>query len=104
VFENLVGNAIKFVAPGVKPVVKIRAEADGGVAHVWISDNGIGIPSAQRERIFGVFERLHGEEAYPGTGIGLAIVKKAMERLGGSVRIEAAQSGTTFRLCLPVNT
>jgi PAS domain S-box-containing protein len=104
VFENLVGNAIKFVAPGVKPVVKIRAEADGGVAHVWISDNGIGIPPAQRERIFGVFERLHGEEAYPGTGIGLAIVKKAMERLGGSVRIEAAQSGTTFRLCLPVNT
>jgi PAS domain S-box-containing protein len=104
VFENLVGNAIKFVAPGVKPVVKIRAEADGGVAHVWIGDNGIGIPSAQRERIFGVFERLHGEEAYPGTGIGLAIVKKAMERLGGSVRIEAVQSGTTFRLCLPVNT
>jgi PAS domain S-box-containing protein len=104
VFENLVGNAIKFVAPGVRPVVKIRAEADGGAAHVWIGDNGIGIPSAQRERIFGVFERLHGEEAYPGTGIGLAIVKKAMERLGGSVRIEAAQSGTTFRLCLPVNT
>jgi PAS domain S-box-containing protein len=104
VFENLVGNAIKFVAPGVTPVVKIRAEADGAAAHVWISDNGIGIPSAQRERIFGVFERLHGEEAYPGTGIGLAIVKKAMERLGGSVRIEAAQSGTTFRLCLPVNT
>jgi PAS domain S-box-containing protein len=103
VFENLVGNAIKFVAPGVAPVVTIRAEADGGVAHVWISDNGIGIPAAERERVFGVFERLHGEEAYPGTGIGLAIVKKAMERLGGSVRLEAAPVGTTVQLCLPAN-
>jgi signal transduction histidine kinase/CHASE3 domain sensor protein len=102
VFENLIGNAIKFVAPGVAPSVRIHGREDGEHALVWIADNGIGIPPEQRERIFGVFERLHGEEAYPGTGIGLAIVRKAMERLGGSVRVEAAAAGTVFRLCLPM--
>jgi len=102
VFENLIGNAIKFVAPGVAPSIRIHGREDGDHALVWIADNGIGIPPEQRERIFGVFERLHGEEAYPGTGIGLAIVRKAMERLGGSVRVEAAAAGTVFRLCLPV--
>lgn len=101
VFENLIGNAIKFVAPGVAPVVRIQAREDGDTAVVWIEDNGIGIPPEQHDRIFGVFERLHGEEAYPGTGIGLAIVRKGMERLGGSVRIEPAPAGTTFRLCFP---
>jgi len=102
VFENLIGNAIKFVAPGVAPSVRIHGREDGDHALVWIADNGIGIPPEQRERIFGVFERLHGEEAYPGTGIGLAIVRKAMERLGGSVGVEAAAAGTVFRLCLPL--
>jgi signal transduction histidine kinase len=102
IFENLVGNAIKFVAPGVTPVVRIHGHAEGEVAHVWIADNGIGIPAQQRDRVFGVFERLHGEEAYPGTGIGLAIVKKGVERLGGEVRVEAVSPGTTFRLSLPL--
>ncbi len=102
VFENLIGNAIKFVASGVAPSIRIHGREDGDNALVWIADNGIGIPPEQRERIFGVFERLHGEEAYPGTGIGLAIVRKAMERLGGSVRVEAAEAGTVFRLCLPM--
>lgn len=102
VFENLIGNAIKFVAPGVAPSIRIHGCEDGDHALVWIADNGIGIPPEQRERIFGVFERLHGEEAYPGTGIGLAIVRKAMERLGGSVRVEAAAAGTVLRLCLPM--
>lgn len=102
VFDNLIGNALKFVAPGVAPSVRIHGCEEGDHALVWIADNGIGIPPEQRERIFGVFERLHGEEAYPGTGIGLAIVRKAMERLGGSVRVEAAAAGTVFRLCLPM--
>lgn len=102
VFENLIGNAIKFVAPGIAPSIRIHGCEDGDHALVWIADNGIGIPPEQRERIFGVFERLHGEEAYPGTGIGLAIVRKAMERLGGSVRVEAAAAGTVLRLCLPM--
>jgi signal transduction histidine kinase len=101
VVDNLVGNALKFVAPGVTPAVSIQARQEEQDVLIWISDNGIGIPPAQRDRIFSVFERLHGEEAYPGTGIGLAIVKKGMERLGGSVRVEPAPVGTTFRLCLP---
>ncbi|MGJ7916064.1 sensor histidine kinase [Massilia sp. LXY-6] len=101
VFENLIGNAIKFVPPGVTPTLRIHAREDGKVAHVWVSDNGIGIPPEQHDRIFGVFERLHGEEEYPGTGIGLAIVRKAMERLGGNVRVEPTAAGTSFRLCLP---
>jgi PAS domain S-box-containing protein len=102
VFENLIGNAIKFVAPGVVPVIKIYGRTEGELARVWIADNGIGIAPEQRERVFGVFERLHGEEEYPGTGIGLAIVRKGIERLGGSVQVEAASPGTTFRLSLPL--
>jgi K+-sensing histidine kinase KdpD len=105
VLDNLIGNALKFVAPGVTPAVGIHARREQEHVLIWVSDNGIGIPPAQRDRIFSVFERLHGEEAYPGTGIGLAIVKKGMERLGGSVRVEPtptpAPAGTTFRLCLP---
>lgn len=104
VFENLIGNAIKFVAPGVTPDIRIHGSLEGGMAQVWVADNGIGIPPEQRDRVFGVFERLHGEEAYPGTGIGLAIVRKGMERLGGSVHVEPAEAGAVFRLCLPVNT
>jgi signal transduction histidine kinase len=102
VVENLVGNAIKFVAPGVRPLIRIEGKAEGRHAYVWVSDNGIGIPADQRERVFEMFERLHGEEQYPGTGIGLAIVRKGMERLGGSVRVEPSSSsnGAVFRLCL----
>jgi len=102
VFENLIGNAVKFVAPGVVPEIRIHGHEDGDMAHVWIADNGIGIPPEQRDRVFGVFERLHGEEAYPGTGIGLAIVRKGMERMGGSVTVEPAPAGTVFRLSFPV--
>jgi signal transduction histidine kinase len=100
VFENLIGNAIKFVAPGVTPHVRIEGRVDGELAFVRVADNGIGIPEDKRERVFDVFERLHGEEQYPGTGIGLAIVRKGVERLGGSVRVEPASAGTVFRLCL----
>ena len=67
---------------------------------VDVADNGIGIPADKRERVFDVFERLHGEDQYPGTGIGLAIVRKGVERLGGSVSAEPAAHGTLFRLRL----
>jgi signal transduction histidine kinase/CHASE3 domain sensor protein len=100
VFDNLIGNALKFVAPGVAPHVRIDARVDADVAWVRIADNGIGIPEEKRERIFDVFERLHGEDQYQGTGIGLAIVKKGIERLGGTVGVEPASAGTVFRLCL----
>ena len=103
VFENLVGNAIKFVAPGVRPEVTIRARVADGEAQVRVADNGIGIPEDKRDRVFDVFERLHGDEQYPGTGIGLAIVAKGIERLGGSVRVEpGTPSGTVFAVDLPL--
>lgn len=100
VFDNLIGNALKFVAPGVTPHVRIDAHLTADSAWVRIADNGIGIPEDKRERIFDVFERLHGEDQYQGTGIGLAIVKKGVERLGGTIRVEPAPAGTVFRLCL----
>jgi PAS domain S-box-containing protein len=100
VFDNLIGNALKFVAPGVTPHVRIDASVDADAAWVRIADNGIGIPEDKRERIFDVFERLHGEDQYPGTGVGLAIVKKGVERLGGTIRVEPAPAGAVFSLCL----
>jgi signal transduction histidine kinase/CHASE3 domain sensor protein len=100
VFENLIGNALKFVAPGVAPHVRIDARVDADATCVRIADNGIGIPEDKRERVFDVFERLHGADQYQGTGIGLAIVKKGVERLGGTIRVEPAPAGTVFRLCL----
>ncbi|GIX47810.1 MAG: hypothetical protein KatS3mg131_2021 [Candidatus Tectimicrobiota bacterium] len=99
---NLLSNAIKFVAPGVRPQVRLWAEARQGRVRLWVADNGIGIAPEAQERIFGVFERLHGIEAYPGTGMGLAIVRRAMERLGGAVGVESAPGeGSRFWIELP---
>ena len=89
VVVNLLSNAIKFVAPGIQPQVRISAGTEGEFVRLWVEDNGIGISSEKRSQIFGVFERLHGEETYPGTGIGLAIVRKAVERMGGEVGVES---------------
>jgi PAS domain S-box-containing protein len=84
VLANLIGNAVKFVAPGTPPRVTLRAEEEGDDwIRLWVEDKGIGIESQYLERIFGVFERLHSQEAYPGTGLGLAIVRRAVERMGG---------------------
>ncbi|HEX2091699.1 MAG TPA: ATP-binding protein [Longimicrobiaceae bacterium] len=103
VMKNLVGNAIKFVAPGARPQVRIRAEEREGRARVWVEDNGIGIAPEHRERIFRIFERLHGIEQYPGTGIGLALVRKGVERLGGRVGVESVPGqGSRFWFELPV--
>jgi PAS domain S-box-containing protein len=87
--SNLLGNAVKFVAPGVKPRVKVWAEKIDSDALIWVEDNGIGIERRDRERIFKMFERVPGTKAYGGTGIGLAIVRKAMERMGGKVGVES---------------
>jgi len=84
---NLLGNAVKFVAPDVHPRMKIWAEEQGGKARIWFEDNGVGIPKKAHEKIFGVFERLN--QNYEGTGIGLAIVRKAAERMGGKVGVES---------------
>ncbi len=99
---NLVSNAVKFVRPGEAPVVRIAASEAGSMVRVTVADDGIGIAPAAQARIFNVFERLHGEEEYPGTGIGLAIVKKGVERMGGRVAVESAPgSGATFAVDLP---
>ncbi|MFC5462791.1 PAS domain-containing protein [Massilia niabensis] len=102
VLVNLVSNAIKFVAPGVVPRIEISGTRAGLAARLSIADNGIGIAPEHREHVFGVFERLHGHERYPGTGIGLAIVKKGLERMDGSVQIaDREQGGTVFELTMP---
>jgi PAS domain S-box-containing protein len=90
ILSNLLLNAVKFVAPEVKPEVRVRAETKGDRVRLWVEDNGIGIAPEHQQRVFNVFERLHGIETYPGTGIGLAIVRKGIERLGGRVGLESA--------------
>lgn len=138
VLTNLLINAIKFIAPGVQPQVRVwaevteRGEAEGqGIVEtrvetraiasraeepeshqpsasfqfwvrLWIEDNGIGIAPEHQQRIFRVFERLHGIETYPGTGIGLAIVRKGLERMGGYAGVESqAGEGSRFWIDLP---
>jgi len=80
---NLLSNAIKFVPPGQTPCVGIRTEERDGQVRLWVEDNGIGIDPAHQDRVFQPFQRLHGVETYPGTGIGLAIVRRSVERIGG---------------------
>jgi PAS domain S-box-containing protein len=87
-FSNLLDNATKFVEPGRKPHVRIWAETSGEVARLWFEDNGIGIPRDSQHKIFDMFQRMHGS-AYEGTGIGLALVRKVMERMGGRVGVES---------------
>jgi signal transduction histidine kinase len=89
VVAQLVSNATKFVSPERDPIIRIHAEAREGHVVLWVEDNGIGIDPQYQERIFGVFERLHLQEKYAGTGIGLAIVRRSMERMGGSVGVES---------------
>jgi signal transduction histidine kinase len=97
---NLVANALKFVAPGKTPEVRISAVAQSGAVELSIEDNGIGIAPEHRERIFNVFERLHGAETYAGTGIGLSIVKKGLMRMHGDISVESGGVGSTFRVRL----
>jgi signal transduction histidine kinase len=96
VLTNLISNALKFVAPGVAPLVRVRMEDRGEFARVWVEDNGVGIPEEQGKKIFQMFTRLHGEK-YAGTGIGLAIVEKGVERLNGRVGLESTPgAGSRF--------
>ncbi len=102
VVTNLLSNAIKFVAPGAKPQVRLWADRLGDRVRLWVEDNGIGIPEEHLERIFRPFERLHGIEAYPGTGIGLAIVQRGVERMGGRIGVESEPGrGSRFWIELP---
>ena len=100
VFSNLLGNAVKFVTPGVRPRVRVWAEQrEAGQVLIWIEDNGIGIPRHAQEKMFGMFERMHRADEYPGTGIGLAIVRKSVERIGGRVCVDS-EPGKGSRFCV----
>lgn len=107
-FQNLIGNALKFHRPGVTPVVevegKVSTEGDRGPRLVLsVKDNGIGFEEVYLDRIFEVFQRLHGRNEYEGTGIGLAICRKIAERHGGTITARSALGeGATFIVTLPV--
>ena len=101
-FQNLVGNAIKFNQPGVVPKVHISAKQDENNWIFSVSDNGIGISQEYADRIFKIFQRLHTRDEYPGTGIGLAICKRIAEQHGGTIWIESVPgSGSTFYFTIP---
>jgi PAS domain S-box-containing protein len=101
-FQNLVGNAIKYQSPGV-PRVHISAAKNGEKKWIFsVKDNGLGIDPQYFDRIFGMFQRLHKREEFAGTGIGLAICKKIVERHGGTISVESQRGqGSTFRFALP---
>jgi signal transduction histidine kinase len=102
VLANLLENAIKFVGRGQRASVQIRAEHDHHTVRVWVEDNGIGIDPLYSERIFGAFETLHPRQGYEGTGIGLAIVKQGILRMGGLVGVESKPgAGSRFWIDLP---
>jgi PAS domain S-box-containing protein len=99
--SNLLSNAVKFVVPGQTPRVRIATQSLGPDVRVWFEDHGIGVERQDQKRIFGIFQRVHGPNRYEGTGIGLAIVQKAVERMGGRVGVESKEGqGSTFWLQL----
>lgn len=102
VITHLMANALKFVAPGTQPKIRIHAEERGDMVRFCITDNGIGIAGEFHDRVFRMFERLESARGYPGTGVGLPIVSKTIERLGGKVGLDSVVGrGSTFWFELP---
>jgi light-regulated signal transduction histidine kinase (bacteriophytochrome) len=106
VWQNLVGNAVKFRREGVAPRIVINCDQrvrDDEVDWIFtVSDNGIGIPQEFADKVFVIFQRLHGRDAYSGTGIGLALCEKIIEHHGGTIWIDHSYTdGTRFRFTLP---
>lgn len=102
VFVALIGNAMEYRFPERPPVIRISNRTERGFEFIEIADNGIGIEEAYFERIFEVFQRLHSRTAHPGTGMGLAIAKKMVEHLGGTIRVRSTVGqGSVFSIILP---
>jgi signal transduction histidine kinase len=101
--QNLLGNALKFRRDGVTPEITVRATVTDGIAELTIADNGLGFDAQFATRIFRAFERLHGTSAYPGTGIGLALCRKIVERHHGTITADGRENeGATFTVRLPL--
>ena len=104
-FQNLISNAIKFRRSKVKPIIKISSrDIDDQQVEIRVEDNGIGFDNKYQEKIFSVFQRLHGREAYDGTGIGLAVCRKIVHRYGGTIFAESKEGkGSVFIIQMPSN-
>lgn len=101
--QNIISNSLKYHKVGVPPEVRIEARREASQIIIEISDNGIGFDEAYLDKIFTIFQRLHGRDAYEGTGIGLAICKKIVERHGGTITAKSkVDEGSTFIISLPV--
>ena len=103
IFQNLIGNALKFHGPQ-PPLIHVSAKQEGKNWIFSVQDNGIGIDPLYFEKIFIIFQRLHRRDEYPGTGIGLAVVRKIVERHGGRIWVESElDKGTTFYFTIPLD-
>jgi signal transduction histidine kinase len=101
--QNLISNGLKFAREGVPPVIEVDGRTRGDIAEITVSDNGIGFDPRYATRIFRVFERLHGRNTYPGTGIGLALCRRVVERHGGDIVASSTPGeGSTFTVTLPL--
>jgi signal transduction histidine kinase len=102
IFSNLVGNALKFSRQGESPRIEVLHQMVGNRCEIHVRDQGIGIAAEHQNRIFQIFERGGADESFQGTGVGLAIVKKAVERIGGGVIVNSVEGeGSDFVVTLP---
>jgi two-component system sensor histidine kinase/response regulator len=102
IVSNLIGNSLKFTVPDRPPRVRIFTTRRQALLRLWIEDNGIGIDPQYHEKVFGLFQRLHDSQKYPGTGVGLALVRKGAERMGGAAGLESRLGeGSRFWVDLP---
>jgi light-regulated signal transduction histidine kinase (bacteriophytochrome) len=102
VFDNLIANAIKFSSHQETARIEISSQPRNGLVDIQVKDNGVGFDMAYADRLFGVFQRLHNDDEFPGTGIGLAIVKRIVQDHNGQVRAQAEPGqGAVFTVSLP---